>query len=57
MCSDKGFSLVETLVALAVFSTAALGIVALNTNTARLSADMDQRFMAGLVAEASWPKP
>ncbi len=52
MSNHGGFSLVETLVALAVFSTAAVGMVALNTSTTRLAAGIDQRFLAGLVAEA-----
>lgn len=41
----------ETLVALAVFATAATGLIALNTNTVRISRELTERSLARQVAE------
>jgi general secretion pathway protein I len=47
----QGFSLLETMVALAVFSVAAMGLVSLNTQSARISGELDTRLLARTVAE------
>lgn len=49
--SAPGFSLLETMVALAVFSVAAMGLVSLNTQSARISGELDTRLLARTVAE------
>lgn len=49
--SEQGFSLLETMVALAVFSVAAMGLVSLNTQSARISGELDTRLLARTVAE------
>ena len=51
MSDQAGFSLMEALVALAVFSTAAVGMMSLNTNGIRISAQMGERALARQVAE------
>ena len=51
MKTPKGFSLLETLVALAVFATAAMGITALNTNSVRISQSLEERVLARVIAE------
>lgn len=51
MTDQAGFSLMEALVALAVFSTAAVGMISLNTNSVRISGHMDERALARQVAE------
>lgn len=47
---EAGFTLLEMLVALAVFSLAALAMVRLQAVAVRTTADLDQRQMARLVA-------
>lgn len=47
----QGFSLLETMVALAVFSVAAMGLVSLNTQSVRISGELDERLLARTVAE------
>lgn len=47
----RGFSLLETMVALSVFSIAAMGLLSLNTQSVRVSADLDTRLLARTVAE------
>lgn len=47
---DRGFSLLETMVALSVFSLAAMGLVSLNTQSARISTELEARQLAQLVA-------
>jgi len=49
--SARGFSLLETMVALSVFSIAALGMLSLNTQTVRISSELDARALARTVAE------
>lgn len=49
--SAQGFSLLETMVALALFSIAAMGLVSLNTQSARISGELDTRLLARTVAE------
>ncbi|MBY9067689.1 type II secretion system minor pseudopilin GspI [Hyphomonas sp. WL0036] len=51
MKAQQGFSLMEALVALAVFSTAAVGLLTLNTNSVRISAELGDRALARQVAE------
>lgn len=51
MQSERGFSLLEALVALAVFSTAAMGLLSLNTNAVRFSGEVGDRVLARQVAE------
>lgn len=51
MKAEAGFSLLEALVALAVFATAAMGLLNLNTNATRISAELGDRVMARQVAE------
>jgi len=48
--SAGGFTLLEMLVALAVFSLAALALIRLQAVAVRTAADLDQRQMARLVA-------
>jgi len=49
--SERGFSLLETIVALAVFSVTAMGLVSLNTQSVRISRELDTRLLARTVAE------
>ncbi|MFN3312252.1 MAG: type II secretion system minor pseudopilin GspI [Hyphomonas sp.] len=51
MTRQDGFSLLEAMVALAVFSTAAMGLISLNTNAVRFSGDLGDRVLARQVAE------
>ncbi len=48
---ERGFSLIETLVALAVFSTASIGLLALNTQTVTHARALEERFLARTIAE------
>jgi len=48
--SSAGFTLLEMLVALAVFSLAALALIRLQAVTVRTTADLDERQMARIVA-------
>ena len=47
---DRGFSLLETMVALSVFSLAAMGLLSLNTQSARISGELEARQLAQIVA-------
>lgn len=47
----RGFSLIETMVALVVFSVAAMGLLSLNTQTVRISGELDARLIARAVAD------
>lgn len=49
--ADAGFSLVEALVALAVFATACVGLFAVQTMSARSLAAVEARTLAGLLAQ------
>ncbi|PKP83481.1 MAG: type II secretion system protein GspI [Alphaproteobacteria bacterium HGW-Alphaproteobacteria-18] len=51
MNGQRGFSLMEALVAIAVFSTAAVGLISLNTNSIRISSQLGDRILARQVAE------
>ncbi|MGE6697910.1 type II secretion system minor pseudopilin GspI [Hyphomonas sp. NPDC076900] len=51
MGSQQGFTLMEALVAVAVFATAAMGLISLNTSSVRISAQMGDRALARQVAE------
>ena len=51
MRAQQGFTLMEALVAVAVFATAAMGLISLNTNSIRISAQMGDRALARQVAE------
>lgn len=51
MTDQRGFTLMEALVAVAVFATAATGLISLNTNTIRISGQLGDRTLARLVAE------
>lgn len=48
--AQQGFTLLEMLVALAVFSLAALALIRLQAVTVRTAADLDDRQMARIVA-------
>lgn len=48
--AQQGFTLLEMLVALAVFSLAALALIRLQAVTVRTTADLDERQMARIVA-------
>ncbi len=48
---ERGFSLIETLVALAVFSTAAIGLLAMNTQSVAHARALEERFLARTIAE------
>lgn len=48
--SERGFTLLEMLVALAVFSLAALALLRLEGATVRQTGQLDERMMAQLVA-------
>jgi general secretion pathway protein I len=49
--TTRGFSLLETMVALSVFSIAAMGMLSLNTQSVRISSELDSRLIARTVAE------
>lgn len=49
--NTRGFSLLETMVALSVFSIAAMGLLSLNTQSVRISSELDTRLLARTVAE------
>ncbi len=49
--SQRGFSLLETMVALSVFSISAMGLLSLNTLSVRTSGELDTRLLARIVAE------
>jgi len=51
MQNQAGFSLMEALVAIAVFATAATGIISLNTSSIRISGDLSDRVLARQIAE------
>jgi general secretion pathway protein I len=51
MQKQAGFSLMEALVAIAVFATAATGLISLNTNSIRISGQLSDRVLARLVAD------
>lgn len=51
MTDQRGFTLMEALVAIAVFATAAMGLISLNTNSIRISSQLGDRTLARLVAE------
>lgn len=46
-----GFTLVETLAALAVFSIAAMGLISMTGNATRSARHLETRFLAQVVAE------
>jgi general secretion pathway protein I len=48
---EAGFTLIEMLVALAVFSIAALALLRLDAYAVATTADIDARIMAGLVVQ------
>lgn len=48
---QQGFTLVEVLAALGVFSVAAMGLIALTNNSTRASSYLHDRFLAQVVAE------
>lgn len=51
MQNQAGFSLMEALVAIAVFATAATGLISLNTSSIRISGELSDRVLARQVAE------
>lgn len=51
MKDTQGFTLMEALVALAVFATAAMGLISLNTSSIRISSELEARTLARQVAE------
>ncbi len=48
---QQGFTLVEVLAALVVFSVAAMGLITLTNNSTRASAYLEDRLLAQIVAE------
>lgn len=46
----RGFSLLETMVALSVFSMAAMGLLSLNTQSVRIGSELEARQLAQIVA-------
>ena len=48
---QAGFTLVELLVALAIFSITAVGLLKLQGENARLTAAVEEKLLAGIVAE------
>ena len=51
MGSERGFTLLEMLVALSVISIAALALVRLDAYAVRTAGDLDESTMAGVVAQ------
>jgi general secretion pathway protein I len=51
MRQEAGFTLLEALVALGVFATAAMGLLSLSTHAVRISSDLGVRVLARQVAE------
>lgn len=51
LLNARGFSLLETMVALSVFSVAAMGLLSLTTQSVRISSELDVRLLARTVAE------
>lgn len=51
MAERRGFTLIEMLVALAVFSLAALALINLTTESARSAARVEARVLGGIVAD------
>ena len=49
--AQQGFSLIEVLAALGVFSIGAMGLISLNTNINRSTRHIEERFLAQVVAE------
>jgi general secretion pathway protein I len=48
---DAGFSLIESLVALAVFATAGVGLIVMQTQSVQTVRALETRTLAGLVAQ------
>lgn len=48
---QRGFSLIEVLAALGIFSIAAMGLIVLNSNLSRSARHLEARFLAQIVAE------
>lgn len=51
MANDRGFTLLEMLVALSIISIAALTLVRLDAYAVRSAGDLDESTMAGVVAQ------
>lgn len=51
MADERGFTLLEMLVALSIISIAALTLVRLDAFAVRTAGDLDERTMAGVVAQ------
>lgn len=51
MAHERGFTLLEMLVALSIISIAALTLVRLDAFAVRTAGDLDERTMAGVVAQ------
>ena len=49
--SQRGFTLVEVLVALAILSTAIVSLVVLQGQSARLAVDLENQLLSNIVAE------
>ena len=49
--ADRGFTLIETLVALSVFSLAVLALLNLSGENARTAAVLQEQMLAGMVAD------
>lgn len=50
MAKDSGFTLIEVLAALAVFSLAAVGLIQVTAQSTRTAAALEQRYAARVVA-------